>query len=74
MWWVVIVIVVIVWGVVGATFPSTGSNGGPPTGGGCDSCKGLDLWWFGLNPMQKVLQLMRYLYKKGDCLLKGCPT
>jgi hypothetical protein len=74
MWWILIILGVILWGILGGTFPSTGSNGSAPTGGGCDGCKGLDLWWNGLKWGQKALQLVWYGWKKADCALKGCPT
>lgn len=78
MWWIVaiiiVVIVVAVWGVVGGTFPSTGTNGGPPRGQGCDACKGLTFWWQGLSHWQKQLQASWYWHKRLHCWLKGCPT
>jgi hypothetical protein len=71
-----IVVTIAVWWVVGGTFPSTGSNGGMPSGGSsnCNSCKGLDSWWRGLTKVQQTLQAAQYGARKATCASKGCPT
>lgn len=70
----IVVVVVIVWVIGGGVVPSTGSNGGQPSGSGCEYCKKLDSWWAGLTDLQKVGQGGWYSWKKMDCYVRGCPT
>lgn len=75
MWGIIaaIVVVIIVWGVLGGTFPSSGSNGGIPDGSGCELCKKLLFWWLGLSFWKRIWMGAWYNWKKVDCYLKGCP-
>lgn len=71
---IIIILIIIVWGVVGSTWPSSGSNGATPQGEGCAACKGLDNWWQGLTAAGKTKMAAWYSWKKTDCLLKNCGT
>jgi hypothetical protein len=70
---IVAVVVVAVWGVAGGILPATGSNGGFPTGSGCDACKNLKWWWMGLSLWQKFREWAFYHWKRMDCFMRGCP-
>jgi hypothetical protein len=69
---IIIVIVIVIWGIAGGTFPSTGTNGGMPTGQGCDLCKQLPGYWSGLVPVKKFWMSIWYFWKLMDCYLRGC--
>ena len=71
---VIIIIVIVLGGITGGVWPATGSNGGTPTGQGCEACKGLDHWWSGLRGFQKLRMIVWYQWKKADCWMRGCPT
>jgi len=71
-WLVVVIIVIIVWGVGGGTLPSTGSNGGVPSGQGCDFCKQLPYYWAGLSPAQRIWMFVWYFLKRAKCRRMGC--
>ena len=70
-WIVIVIIVIIVWGVGGGTIPSTGSNGGVPSGQGCDFCKLLPIYWAGLSPMKKLWMLAWYLLEYYSMQIEG---
>jgi hypothetical protein len=75
MWGVLIIItvVVIVWGILGGSVTTTGSNGNPPNGQEtCGTCKGLVSWWYGLTRWQRTFHFVWYWWKRGDCALRGC--
>lgn len=77
MWWIIAIVAVVVtsvtWWAIGSVFPSTGANGGLPTGSGCEFCAKLRLWWTGLSWWKKLLQFSFYAHKKVDCFLRKCP-
>jgi hypothetical protein len=67
---VLIALAYAAWAILGAASPSTGSNGGNPSGGGCQRCKDLDAWWNGLSALQKVKQAANYAWQKADCAIR----
>jgi hypothetical protein len=69
---IIITVIIVVWGVGGSTVPSTGSNGGPPSGQGCESCQNLKHWWYGLTRWQQTWEFVWYWWKRGDCWVRGC--